>query len=125
MSTATNGQPTADTQREERWQEGSKGLCLQQSPCATHGSPTRETGNHILIHIENAVGPKSLSLQRNNIKTPAEIRAEIFCRYPSLKSEKLELECFSLPQGSIERKRVDHLDAQIQELWVTVYLRKH
>lgn len=123
MKTATNGQPTADTQREERGQEGSKGLNLQQSPCAADGGPPGEAGNQVIVHLENTLGPKSLSLR--NIKTTAEVKAEIFCRFPSLNSEKLELECFSLPQGSEGRKRIEQMKPDIQELWVTVYLRKH
>ena len=89
MSSATNGQSTTDTSREEGGQEGSKGLCLQQSSGAPGGSTGGEEGRPLIIHIENAREAKVFVV--HGIQTAEEVRAKIFARYPAMKNEKLLL----------------------------------
>ncbi len=124
MITANNGQRSEDAQREEGWQEGSKGLYLQQSPCATTGSYCREEGGaSLIIHIENTGSPKIFVI--HNIKTTEEVKTEIFLRYPHLQNEKLELRCYSNQLGMTGRRYLEGSLPVLQDLWVTVYLRKH
>lgn len=123
MNAATNGQPTTDTSREEGGQEGSKGLCLQQSPSAAARSHDREEGRQLIIHIENARDAKVFTL--SGIQTAEEVREEIFRVYPAMKHEKIELQCFSSRMGSKERSPLFGTLPDIEEVWVTLYLRKH
>ena len=123
MNTATNGQRSENTSREEGGQEGSKGLCLQQSPSAAAGSHDREEGRQLIIHIENARDTKVFTL--SGIKTAEEVREQIFVRYPMIQNEKLDLQCFSCRMGSKGRQPLFGKLPDINEVWVTIYLRKH
>jgi hypothetical protein len=119
MNTGTNGQSTTDTSREEGRQEGSKGLCLQQSSCKTIESE----GHQLIIHIENARDKKIFIA--HNIQTTEEVREKIFLRYPEMNHEKLEFRFFTARMGSTDRKQIQGPLPSIEELWVTLYLRKH
>ncbi len=123
MSSATNGQPTTDTSREEGWQEGSKGLYLQQSSGATDGSTRGEEGRSLIINIENAREAKVFVAY--GIQTAEEVRTEIFARYPAMKDPKLLLQVYSSRQGSKGRQVLEGLLPPLEEVWVTLYLRKH
>ena len=123
MNTAPNGQSTADASREEGWQEGSKGLCLQQSACTEYGIQGRTEGRQLIISIENARDAKVFVA--HNIQTTAEVRTEIFARYPEMNHEKLEFRFFTARMGSTERKQIQGPLPNIEEIWVTLYLRKH
>ena len=123
MNREANGQRSQDTQGEQRWQEGSKGLYLQQPSGATDGSTDREEGRSLIINIENARDTKAFVA--HNIKTTEEVRTEIFARYPALNDEKLALQVFSARQGMKERAVIESILPTLDEVWVTIYLRKH
>jgi hypothetical protein len=123
MSKATNGQRSQDAQGEQGWQEGSKGLYLQQPSSATDGSTHGEEGRSLIINIENARDAKAFVA--HNIKTTEEVRAEIFARYPALNDQKLALHFFSGRQGMKERVALEGKLESLEEIWVTIYLRKH
>jgi hypothetical protein len=123
MNTAANGERSEDTSRAEGWQEGSKGLCLQQSPSAAAGSHDREEGRQLIIHIENARDAKVFTL--SGIQTAEEVREKIFALYPAMNHEKLELQCFSSRLGTKGRQPLFGPLPDIEEVWVTLYLRKH
>lgn len=119
----THGERSQDTQREQGWQEGSKGLYLQQSSGATNGSNCEQEGRSIIVNIENTRDAKLFVV--HNIKTTEEVKAEIFCRYPSLQNEKIGLGIFSGRQGTRGRIPIEGNIQSFEEVWVSVYLRKH
>lgn len=123
MSLIANGQRSSDTQGEEGWKEGSKGLYLQQSTCEKDGSTPREKRGCIIVNIENANGIKPFVLY--NIKTTEEVRAELFDRFPYMNSNKILVQCFPSRMGTLGRKSLEGEIPAIEEIWVTLYLRKH
>jgi hypothetical protein len=123
MNGEANGQRSQDTQGEQGWQEGSKGLYLQQPSGATDGSTHGEEGRSLIINIENARDAKAFVA--HNLKTTEEVRTEIFARYPALNDEKLTLQIFAGRQGSKRREPLEGLLPALEEVWVTIYLRKH
>jgi hypothetical protein len=123
MNRQANGQRSQDTQGEQGWQEGSKGLYLQQPSGATDGSTHGEKGRSLIINIENARDAKAFVA--HNIKTTEEVRTEIFARYPALNDQKLALHFFSGRQGMKERMALEGILPSLDEVWVTIYLRKH
>ncbi len=122
MSQAANGLRSADTQREERWKEGTQGLNLLQSQSATDGGSGGEEGTQLLVHLENASRKRDILLQAN---TAEEVMAGIFREVPNLQCPQLWIELFLTPYGSQGRKPLIGVLPKVKELYATLYLRKH
>ena len=117
---STNGQRPPDTKAEQRWQEGTQGFHLQQSPSATGGGDGREKGWKV-VHLENASQGRTFYLQA---ETSEEVMAGIFRESPSLLALNLGIRFFGVPKEVRHRVPLESL-SNLSEVWASVYLRKH
>jgi hypothetical protein len=117
---SNNGQQPKDPEREQGWQEGTKGFHLQQSPSATDGGFEGKKGWK-LVHLENTSQNRTFRVQAD---TTEEVMSGIFHEVPGLFDFNLGIQLFSKPIGNDTRQPVETISA-LSELWATVYLRKH
>jgi hypothetical protein len=121
MNQQDNGCYTANSSREEGWKEEERQMRLQRQEGTSGGSTF---GKERIIHLENTASKEGPFLI--HCSTTDHIIQYLQSVLPNVKTEKIGFRIYTKRMGAIGRQIVEGmLDETVEELWVSLYLRKH